>query len=383
MRQSEVKGLPKILGPVTSDDFFRQYWELQPLHISRNDNEYFADVLTLAQIETLLSTQELRFPSVQLSHRKNPIASAEYTDASDQILPLRLIEYHHEGATIVISQAHKRLSALAQLKRQIQQELQLRCQTNLYLSPPENQGFNAHYDSHDVFILQVQGSKTFNFYGGGVELPYNHEAFEPGRHVPGALEESIPVEPGDTLYIPRGVMHDAVANDTTSLHITLGVYAMTQRDVLLEMVEVLTDQDTSYRQSILPRLQSETDSLLDLQFNPLQLQNAIGRLIDDVAVSGMQDCSGRLMALESGTTLSLDSTIGIRDQQILQTERQGNTLSCRSAGVVLEFTDPMGRAIEQLQSTSSLPLRQLQGLSDEQKIALCVRLQQANLITVL
>ena len=56
MRQSEVKGLPKILGPVTSDDFFRQYWELQPLHISRNDIEYFADVLTLAQIETLLST---------------------------------------------------------------------------------------------------------------------------------------------------------------------------------------------------------------------------------------------------------------------------------------------------------------------------------------
>ena len=34
-------------------------------------------------------------------------------------------------------------------------------QINAYITPPENQGFAAHYDTHDVFVLQVSGSKRW------------------------------------------------------------------------------------------------------------------------------------------------------------------------------------------------------------------------------
>ena len=29
------------------------------------------------------------------------------------------------------------------------------------MTPPQNQGFSAHYDTHDVFVLQVAGSKRW------------------------------------------------------------------------------------------------------------------------------------------------------------------------------------------------------------------------------
>ena len=79
--------------------------------------------------------------------------------------------------------------------------------------------FNAHYDSHDVFILQVAGSKTFNFYGGGTAQPYAHDDFEAARHPCGESQQSLLIEAGDTMSISRGVMHDAVAGASSSLHI--------------------------------------------------------------------------------------------------------------------------------------------------------------------
>ena len=31
-------------------------------------------------------------------------------------------------------------------------------QVNAYLTPPDSRGFNKHFDTHDVFVLQILGS---------------------------------------------------------------------------------------------------------------------------------------------------------------------------------------------------------------------------------
>jgi len=72
-------------------------------------------------------------------------------------VPTRLLQAHADGATIVMSKAHEIHAPLAYLKRTMQAALELECQTNVYLSPVGQSGFNPHYDSHDVLILQVEG----------------------------------------------------------------------------------------------------------------------------------------------------------------------------------------------------------------------------------
>ena len=42
---------------------------------------------------------------------------------------------------------------------------------NVYLTPPSSQGFTAHYDAHDVFILQIAGSKHWRLYDAPLRLP--------------------------------------------------------------------------------------------------------------------------------------------------------------------------------------------------------------------
>ncbi|NND93046.1 MAG: hypothetical protein HKN42_19475 [Granulosicoccus sp.] len=394
MSARAVSDLSLILAPISATDFFRQYWEQTPIHIGRNDPRHFSHVLQLAQIESLLSTQELRYPAVQLIRRQAPVALSSYADGADTIIPLRLAEQYRDGATIVISQAQRLITSLADFRRRVQCALQLRCQTNLYLSPAESQGFDAHYDSHDVFILQVQGSKTFNFYAGGVVLPYDHESFDPERHKAGELTESITVQAGDTLYIPRGIMHDAVARDEASLHITLGVYALTLRDTLLEMADRLTHRDPRYRCSLwnppawldadgpvasaaaTPR---SMDVLLSSPSFRLEDQlEAVCSLLDDIALDSAQQCAGSLAG--EMPAFCTRSVISLKEADQCTAQRQGSTVRYRLPGQVLEFPDPLGNALDQLLQRQRMVVGDWDGLSEDQQLALCDRLWRANLI---
>jgi ribosomal protein L16 Arg81 hydroxylase len=381
--------LALVLGPVTESEFFENYWEQYPLHVSRSSREHFASLISIDTIESALSVQALFYPSIQLTQLDNAIEVSEYTDAARRVLPHRLIERHHEGATIVISQAHEKIPSLANFRRNIQNELKLRCQTNVYLSPKGKQGFNAHFDSHDVFILQVAGTKTFNFYEGGVELPYQHDEFQAGKHTVGALSQSIALEPGDTLYIPRGVIHDAVATEQTSLHITLGIYAITLRDVLIQMAEQLTDIDPAYRKSVPRSLQAlmhnddlpltdELQQCLTPVLTRAGLISALSSIEDKTAINSAPNCEGMLSA--SPTRGTLNKTIQIDLSQLTSVERSGELIRLRTHAQVLEFTNPLGTAIEQLLSFKTLAMSHLNGLDDDQKQTLYTRLQCANLL---
>ena len=383
--------LALVLGPVTEQDFFEQYWEKKPLHVSRSSTAHFAPLLTLDAIEAILSSQALFFPAVQLTQLGQTIGVSDYTDESRRILPHRLIERHHEGATIVISQAHEKIASLADFRRDIQSELKLRCQTNVYLSAQGQQGFNAHFDSHDVFILQVAGTKTFNFYEGGVELPYQHDGFQADKHTVGALSQSIALEPGDTLYIPRGVMHDAVATDQTSLHITLGVYATTLRDVLMEMTQHLTDKDAVYRKSVPRDLQarlynddlSMKDKLQHVLTPNLNLEgvdSALSGIADTVAIDSTQNCAGMLSAYlfrpAIGKTIQLDLS------RLTSVERTDELIRLRTHGQVLEFNDPLRAVIEKLLAAGDFEVSNIEGLDGDQTQTLYTRLRCANLLII-
>ena len=51
-------------------------------------------------------------------------------------------------------------------------------QINAYITPPENQGFAAHYDTHDVFVLQVAGSKRWTIHAPVLEHPLPGQTWE-------------------------------------------------------------------------------------------------------------------------------------------------------------------------------------------------------------
>lgn len=384
----------RIFGPVTIDDFFSDYWEKTLLHIQRDKPDYFSSLLSRAGIEKLLAERNLYFPDVQMTQHNRTIAAEDYTSASNRISALRVVEQHKLGATLVLSHAHRQFGELNDLCRQLQLALQMRCQTNVYLSPPGNQGFKAHYDTHDVIIVQVQGSKTFNFYTGGPELPFADETFDPSLIPDIRLEKSVVLKAGDTLYIPRGVVHDAVTEDPAtgpSLHITVGLFPVVVRDVLQEMVQVLSEQDSFYRQS-LSRKAGVSLSLADgRQLSVSQLQEALcaaldldvcreslSRLRDEMSVQSDQYCVGLLTG--DLDKVGLEDQLAVNKDMVLSVETSADRITVRTFGQVMEFAAPMSKAVDWILQQDHFTTGAVPGMSPEQASALVRRLTSENIV---
>ena len=120
-------------------------------------------------------------------------------------------------------------------------------QVNAYVTPPQNQGFAAHYDVHDVFVLQVAGEKRWTHPRAGARAPAAPTSRGPTTARPcGARRRRPPVidtvlRPGDALYLPRGWLHSAEALGETTVHLTVGIHAMTRYDVVEALVALAAD----------------------------------------------------------------------------------------------------------------------------------------------
>lgn len=146
---------------------------------------------------------------------------------------------------------------------------------NVYLTPPNSQGFAPHYDDIEAFVIQLEGAKHWRVYGPR----------SPQEHLPRVSSENfsqdeigkaildVVMEPGDMLYFPRGFIHQAeTVNGKHSLHITVSMYQKTSYADLLEALvpaalKAAIDSDVRFREGVplnihqlMGRVFSENDS---------------------------------------------------------------------------------------------------------------------------
>ena len=120
-------------------------------------------------------------------------------------------------------------------------------QANAYLTPAVARGFAPHYDTHDVFVIQLAGSKHWTVHPPTLEVESGLDEWTQHRDAVAAAATEPPaydgiLEPGDVLYLPRGWIHLAQAGAETSLHLTLGIHPYTERHVLDAVVAEALDR---------------------------------------------------------------------------------------------------------------------------------------------
>jgi bifunctional lysine-specific demethylase and histidyl-hydroxylase NO66 len=136
------------------------------------------------------------------------------------------------GATIVLQALHVHWHPLAVFCRHLEEALGHAVQANAYWTPRGSQGFAVHHDTHDVLVLQVAGEKRWLLYEPLLELPLKHQRWSPSLGDPGEPSDDLTLRAGDTLYLPRGWLHQAETSATDSLHLTIGITAYTWVDAL-------------------------------------------------------------------------------------------------------------------------------------------------------
>ncbi len=242
--------------------FATEYWGRKPL-LSRSGAlpRDFDDLLSAEMVDELIAERGVRAPFIRLAKEGDVLAGDCYlgpagfgAEMPDQVDSAKVVSQFVSGATIVLQGLHRLWPPLIDFVRQVVDDLGHPVQANAYVTPPASRGFDAHYDVHDVFVLQVAGQKRWIVHEPVHTHPLPFQPWTQHRTAIGDRVTADPVvdtvlSPGDALYLPRGWVHSAQALETTSIHLTIGVSALTAFDVARAVVDQLATID-AFRKSL-------------------------------------------------------------------------------------------------------------------------------------
>ena len=253
------KDLEWLIYPIDNQQFFDEYLERKPLIVRRGDSRYYEDLLTFQEVESLLySDSNNRDLDITLSHANRKIYLSEYATMK-QLYNVYLKSginagrvhdlFKNQKATVIIHQAAKHWLALEELSHRVSEDLKCSTGSNVFVTPSQAQCFDAHYDEHDLMIVQISGRKSWKIYESFVPLPLKPQN---GKQVDFSHLKQLyefDVEPGDLIYIPRGFVHEVKTTSSTSTHITLGISSITWTDLLVKHIEKLGTEEAALRES--------------------------------------------------------------------------------------------------------------------------------------
>ena len=250
-----------LLCSASPDVFADKVWSRRAW-LSRADDlpGEVADWFSVDAADSLLSRRGLRTPFVRLAKGGRVVSPSRYTGSggvgatiADQVLDDAVLRLFADGTTIVLQGVHRTWAPVGRLAAGLSADLGHPVQVNAYITPPQSQGFASHYDTHDVFVLQVAGRKQWRVHDPVLEAPLPDEPWDLVADQVAARAQERPVieevlEPGDCLYLPRGFLHSASALGGTSIHLTFGVHAVVERDVVNAVLAAV--RDSGWRSSM-------------------------------------------------------------------------------------------------------------------------------------
>jgi len=227
------------------DRFANEVWSRVYRHFPKADADCYADVLSLSLVDSLITTGGLRAPSLRLVRSGKSVPKASYTYAhttgglrvGDAIDAHGAVRGFASGATVVLQALHRFVPSVQAFCYELEDFFGHPLQANAYLTPEGARGLGVHHDTHDVMVLQLSGTKKWRLYPQTV-MDAVHDYPASKRHPDlQSPDVSLTLSPGDCLYLPRGLPHDAESTEKASLHLTLGIRSPTWLDVLGRVLE--------------------------------------------------------------------------------------------------------------------------------------------------
>lgn len=236
-----ISDFQSLLAPQDADAFRKVHFGKSYIHI-KGDAAKTKSVMTFDKMSELMSRTSTWTPASMMVvlERKNIPAEQYCTTAPGTGVlrpdPEKVQSWIRRGASVVLNDIDELTPEVKAIAQILEKETGGLSQANLYFSMRQRQAFGPHYDTHDVFALHCCGEKVWRIYDGRADGPINHPSFKKSgpefEKMVGELAEEVTLQPGDLLYLPRGVYHDALASDNGAVHIAYGVTMPKYLDLL-------------------------------------------------------------------------------------------------------------------------------------------------------
>ena len=301
----------------------------------------------------------------------------------------------HPGTRSCLQALHRFWPPLVDFAGRLSADLAHPVQINAYITPKQSQGFSAHYDVHDVFVLQITGSKRWVIHDPVHPDPLPNQPWTRYRSAVESCAAEDPsadhvLEEGDVLYLPRGFIHSAEALGGISIHLTIGIHSHTRHDLVRSLLE-LAEEDPRLRRS-LPLGIDVGDPLSWAPTSPPR-SAALAEQIQAVPASDIAPVmarrsrgstrpapAGPLAQAQALEGLSSDTQVSLRSQQAVTIRDDGERVVLEHPGGNLTFAAEAGDALAALLSGDPIHVGGLPGLDDEEQLELVERLMRAGIV---
>ena len=217
----------QVVAPLGREAFLADHWEKTWLHLPGAAGR-FAGLLSWDELSGLLENTRLAPPHIRLSQDGSILDAERYihTPPGAGHVPRidlgRLMALLSDGATLVLHGVEEILPRIRALSESFRDAL-ARNNVNLYASWHSQNGFDLHWDPHEVMVLQCHGRKRWQIFAPTQDYPL--DVGVPPKPTGAPVWDGM-MNAGDVLYLPRGWWHVAHPVNEPSMHLTFGIAPM-------------------------------------------------------------------------------------------------------------------------------------------------------------
>jgi hypothetical protein len=364
----------------------------------------FGDLFSQEAADELLSRRGLRTPFIRVAKDGKVVATSRYTRpggvgamVGDQVADDRILELFLDGHTVVLQGLHRLWPPIIDFAGALTTDLGHPVQVNAYITPASSTGFSAHYDVHDVFVLQIAGEKKWRIHEPVLVDPLRDQPWEDRAAAVSARASEPPLidevlRPGDALYLPRGYLHAAEALGEVSIHLTVGVHPVTRHAVLEALTSLVADEpslrsslplgvDVSDPAQIEADVAATAEALIQ-RLRTVTAAQVADRLSAGIVPGNRAGPISPLRQADQASRLDADTVLEVRPHM-------RHALRYEESHVVLTLPDrrldlPLaaGKAVKALLDGAQVRVAELPGLDGEDALVLARRLVREAVVMV-
>ncbi|GAB2630767.1 JmjC domain-containing protein [Nocardia goodfellowii] len=397
MVQDRTHSFAGLIAPVTKSEFIDKYWGKSTLVLHRTEPDYFGSLFSLADLDACLMTAANRSSKIlQVIPPPSSGRSSILTSVS-ALSKDRLYDAYLSGDTIRLLGVEKVWPPFELLAADVREALDVEIGFNLFLTPPNSQGFPTHVDTLDSFIVQIAGAKQWYIWDPIYDRPLGSQ--RSNELVAGmkwaeeelTLRDKPVLKAGDVAYLPRGFFHKAVAGDEFSLHVTISFHPLTWVDFFGRAVELAAMEDLELRQDLPPGFVQDREKqehmslvfahLLDRLSKTLSFEATLGSLVDEQVSARTFPPDGHFSVLAGLDEIGPNSTVNRRSGLACLVENAGSTAVIRFGPKRVEGPKGILSTLEFIRDHRTFRVRDLpDSVSLNSKITLVRRLIRDGLL---
>jgi len=229
-----IKLSTPLLGGLSPEQFMRRHWQKKPLLVRQalpgiRPPASRSELAALAASEDVESRLVSQF-SGKWALKQGPVA--------------KLPPYSKPGWTLLVQGLDLHLQNAHELLSQFRFVPEARLDDLMISYASDGGGVGPHFDSYDVFLIQVHGQRRWRIGRQGVATTGALRAGVPVKLLADfEPEQEFVLEPGDMLYLPPGWAHDGIAIGEC-MTCSVGFRTPWRAELARELLQRLMDDDS-------------------------------------------------------------------------------------------------------------------------------------------